>query len=254
MQLRIRLGDATYQVRFIVVNRLACPVLLGTHFLDQYVSAIKCRQRFLYLTRSIVPILGVGKAGTPHQEQRAPDHNEAPEPEINRRDTKTPPTSARIRLCRPLRLLPFTQVKAQVVTQSGGLVHTERWHSVYQEYQVRAINGVHEVIPKEPFELLQGGAPIPQGYGIAYAASSPLVLKPLAEKATKEMAQVLNIAPIEVGAATAPLTQDDLEQTAPDTEVLLRGPKAEHEDGPVTTQRAPAPPEGACPGRAHPAP
>ena len=84
---------------------------------------------------------------------------------------------------------------------------------------------------------------------IAYAAPSPLALIPLAGKAAKEMAQVLNIAPIEVGAATAPLTQDDLEQAAPDTEVQPRGPKAEHEVGPVTTQTAPAPPEGAGPVR-----
>ena len=62
----------------------------------------------------------------------------------------------------------------------------------------------------------------------------------LAGKIAKEMAQVLNIAPIEVGAAMAPLTQDDLEQAAPDTEFQPRGPKAEHEVGPVTTQRAPA--------------
>ena len=41
VQLRIRLGDATYPVRFIVVNRLNCTVLLGTHFLDQYVDEIK---------------------------------------------------------------------------------------------------------------------------------------------------------------------------------------------------------------------
>ena len=132
VKLRIRLGDATYPVRFIVVNRIACSVLLGTHFLDQHVDAIKCRQRVLYLTRSIVQILGVGTARTPHQEQRAPD-NTAPVPEVNRRDPKKPPTSARIRLCRPLRLPPFTQVKAHVVTQSGGLVHTEPQHSMYQE-------------------------------------------------------------------------------------------------------------------------
>ena len=68
VRLRIRLGDPVHPVRFIVVNRLACPVLLGTHFLDQYADAIKCRQRVLYLTRSIVPILGIGKAGIPHQE------------------------------------------------------------------------------------------------------------------------------------------------------------------------------------------
>ena len=63
------------------------------------------------------------------------------------------------------------------------------------------------------------------------------------------MAQILNIAHIEVRAATAPLTQDELEQAAPDIEVQPRGPKAEYEVGAVTTQRAPAPPEGAGPVR-----
>ena len=43
VRLRIRLGDAVYPVRFIVVNRLACLALLGTHFLDQHVDAIKCK-------------------------------------------------------------------------------------------------------------------------------------------------------------------------------------------------------------------
>ena len=111
---------------------------------------------------------------------------------------------------------------------------------------------IHEVIPEEPLELLLSNfskveRKFPKGMVIAYAAPSPLALIPLAGKAAKEMAQVLNIAPIEVGAATAPLTQDDLEQAAPDTEVQPRGPKAEHEVGPVTTQRAPAPPDGAGP-------
>ena len=153
VRLRIRLGDAVYSVRFIMISRLLCPVLLCTHFLNQHVDAIKCKQRVLYLKRSIVPILSVGKAATPQQEQPALD-NTASEPEINHRQPKKPPASSRIRLCRPLRSPPFTQVKEQVITQSEGLVHTEPRHSMYQEYQVRAINGVHKVIREEPFELL----------------------------------------------------------------------------------------------------
>ena len=64
---------------------------------------------------------------------------------------------------------------------------------------------------------------------IAYAAPSPLALIHLAGKAAKEMAQVLNVAPIEIGAATAPITQDYLEQAAPDPEVQPRSVKAEYE-------------------------
>ena len=69
--LRIQLSDSLYPVRFKVVNRLACQVLLGTHFLDQHVDAIKCKQRVLYLSRSIVPVPAVGKVATPHQERAA---------------------------------------------------------------------------------------------------------------------------------------------------------------------------------------
>ena len=107
VRLRIRLGNAVYLVRFIAVNRLACTVLLGTHFLDQHVDAIKCKQRVLYLKRSIVPILGVGKAATPQREQQTPD-SAAPEPEINHREPKKPPASARIRLFFELLLSNFS--------------------------------------------------------------------------------------------------------------------------------------------------
>ena len=87
--MRIRLDDAVYPVRFIVVSRLACQVLLGTHFLDHRVDAIKCRQRVLYLTGSIVPIMGVVSAATPRQKQQAPN-NTAPEPKFNQSEPKNP--------------------------------------------------------------------------------------------------------------------------------------------------------------------
>ena len=140
----------------------------------------------------------------------------------------------------------------QVVTQSTELVHTEPRHSLYQEYQVRAVNGVYEVIPEEPFEFLVSNFSkverrLLKIMVIAYAAPSPLAPIPFPAKASKEMAQVLNIAPIEVGATTAPITQDDLEQAAPDTEVQPRSPKAEQEFSPVTTQPAPAPSDGIGP-------
>ena len=75
---------------------------------------------------------------------------------------------------------------------------------------MREINGVHEVIREEPFELLLSNfskeeRKLPKGMVIAYAAPSPLALITLAGKAAKEMAPVLNIAPIEAG---APLPKD----------------------------------------------
>ena len=124
---------------------------------------------------------------------------------------------------------------------------------MYQQYQVRVINGVHEVIPEEPFDLLLSNFSrverhLPKGMVVAYAAPSPLALIPLLGPAAREMARVLNIAPLEDGAAkSAPLTQEDLEQAAPDSDVKTRSQSAERDVGPVTSERAPAPPPSAGP-------
>ena len=228
------------------MNRLACPVLLGTQFLDYHVEAIRCKERTLYLTRSIIPILGVGDATAPLQEPPASRRTPAANSESKPIGTVKPPKDASIRLCKSLRLPPFTQVKAQVITQSGGLVHTEPRPSVYQQYQVRGINGVHEVVREEPFDLLLSTFSrverhLSKGMVVAYAAPSPLALIPLLGPAGREMSQVLNIAPLEDGAAkAAPLTQDDTEQAAPDFDVKTRVQGVERDVGPVTSQHAPA--------------
>ena len=88
----------------------------------------------------------------------------------------------------------------------------------------------------------------PKGTVVAYAAPSPVAIIPLLGPAAREMVQALNIAPLEDGAKkAAPLTQDDLEQAAPDFEVKARSQNVEHAVRPVTSQRAPAPPTGAGP-------
>ena len=181
VRLRIQLGDSTYPVRFIVVKRLACTVLLSTQFLDHHVDATKCKEHVLYLTRSIIPILGVGNTTAPLQEPPTLRRTPAANSESKPADTAKPPKAARIRLCKSLRLPPCTLVKAQVLTQSGGLVQIEPRPSVYQHYQVRVINGVHEVIPEEPLDLLLSNfsrveRQLPKGMVVAYAAPSPMAL------------------------------------------------------------------------------
>ena len=122
VRFRIRLGDATYPVCFIVVNRLACRILLGTQFLDHHVNAIKCKERVPYLTCYIIPILGIGDTTAPPQEPPALSRTPAAKPESKPTDTAKPPKAVRVRLCKSLCLPPFTQVKAQVITQSGGYI------------------------------------------------------------------------------------------------------------------------------------
>ena len=40
--LRIRFGNTTYRVPFIVADKLAVNVLIGTRFMNRYVGAIEC--------------------------------------------------------------------------------------------------------------------------------------------------------------------------------------------------------------------
>ena len=124
---------------------------------------------------------------------------------------------------------------------------------MYQQYQMRVINGVQEVIPEEPFDLLLSSFSrverhLPKGMVFAYAAPSPLALIPLLGPAAIEIAQFLNIAPLEDGAAkAAPLTESDLEHAAPDFKVKARNRDVEDAVSPVTSQREPAAPPGAGP-------
>ena len=138
--MRIQLEDATNPVCFIVVDRLACPIRLGTQFLDHHVDAIKCKECVLYLTRSIIRILGIGDKTAPPQEPPPLSRTHAAKPETKPTDSAKRPKAARIRLCTSLCLPPFTQVKAQVITQRGGPVHTRTRYSPnnWRGYEARS--------------------------------------------------------------------------------------------------------------------
>ena len=43
--LRIRFGNVTYRVPFIVADKLAVEVIVGTRFMNRYVNAIECRNQ-----------------------------------------------------------------------------------------------------------------------------------------------------------------------------------------------------------------
>ena len=43
--LRIRFGNTTYRVPFIVADKLAVEVIVGTRFMNRYVNAIECRNQ-----------------------------------------------------------------------------------------------------------------------------------------------------------------------------------------------------------------
>ena len=56
--LRIRFGNTMYRVPFIVADKLAVNVIIGTRFMNQYVDAIECRTQTIRPFRvATIPIL-----------------------------------------------------------------------------------------------------------------------------------------------------------------------------------------------------
>ena len=56
--LRIRFGNTTYRVPFIVPDKFAVEVIVGTRFMNRYVGAIECRNQTIRLSQGgTIPIL-----------------------------------------------------------------------------------------------------------------------------------------------------------------------------------------------------
>ena len=58
--LRVRLGNNVFQVPFVVVEHLICPVIPGSHFLNRHVKAIWCQAGKLQIRRQKLPLVGHG--------------------------------------------------------------------------------------------------------------------------------------------------------------------------------------------------
>ena len=180
--LRVRFGNALYRVTFLVVDKLAIPVLLGTQFTNRHVDAIRCIRGRIDFTRDSLPIIGRGDRSQPWREDgvRIAERTKlASGEEVTVGDESH--TLTRIRLCRPCLIPPFTQKKAQVITLLQGLIVTEPKQSVSEKYGVRVMNSVHEVTSDEPFTILLSNFTskerlLPKGMVVAYASRSPILV------------------------------------------------------------------------------
>ena len=66
--LRIRFGNTTYRVPFLVADKLAVEVIVGTRFMNRYVDAIECRKQTIRLNRGgTIPILSRHGARRTHE-------------------------------------------------------------------------------------------------------------------------------------------------------------------------------------------
>ena len=57
--LRVRFGSAMYRVSFLVAERLAVSVIIGTAFMNRHIRGIMCMDGEIKLTRATIPILSV---------------------------------------------------------------------------------------------------------------------------------------------------------------------------------------------------
>ena len=66
--LRIRLGNTTYRVPFIVADKLAVKLIVRKRFMNRYVDAIECRNQTIRLNwGGTIPILSRHDARRPHE-------------------------------------------------------------------------------------------------------------------------------------------------------------------------------------------
>ena len=153
--LRVRFANAVYRIPFVVVEKLTCPVLVGTQFLNEHVRAIRCIEQRIEFTQDTIPILGSGSRHTPWRDLRqrlaARVHLTSDD---NQADDNTVTTVSRIRLTRAITLAPMSQTKAQVTTQLEGLIITEPKGDLATKRKVRVMNSVHDTRADQPFTII----------------------------------------------------------------------------------------------------
>lgn len=197
--LRVRFGDALYQVSFLVVEHLSCPFLVRTQFTNRHVEAIWCIKGKMQFTHDTLPIIGSGTQEKPWRDEKAKIVERATLE--NGETVATGDESAqltKIRLTKAINIPPHTQLKVQVSTLLQGLIVTEPKHDVTERYNVRVMNSVHEVDASMPFHILVtnfSAVPrfLPKGMVIAYASRSPLAFISLQGGAAQELCSIHNI-------------------------------------------------------------
>ena len=199
IMLRIRLGNSTYRVPFIVADKLAINVIIETRFMNHYVDAIECRTQTIRLFRgATIPILS-------RRNQRNTNtkyESEQPRKETtkrNQRDNDAPFSRPHtVRLAKHFTIPPLSQMSVPVATTAAGLVYLEPKQLVQTRHHGRTTNGVIEVRPGVRFDLLLANflkttqLP-PKGMKIAYAKRNPLGIFTIPKNVSTKLEAFLNL-------------------------------------------------------------
>ena len=197
--LRIRFGNTTYRVPFVVAEKLAVNVIIGTRFMNRYVDAIECRTQTIRLLRgATIPILSrTNPRNTNTKFENEQFRNETTK--RNQRDDDTPFNRPHtVRLAKHVTIPPLSQMSIPVVTTAAGLVYLEPTQPVQTRHHVRTSNGVIEVRPGVRFDIVLANFSkktqlLPKGMTMAYAKRNPLAILTIPKNVSTKLEAVLNL-------------------------------------------------------------
>ena len=195
--LRVRFGSAMYRIAFLVAERLAVSVIIGTSFMNRHVRGIMCMDGEIRLTRATIPILSRHHERKPYVE--APSSAGEPPSEVSpHRKEENFSCSHTVKLSKPVTIPPRSQVAVPVRTEASGLVFLEPKHSVLARHNVRTANGVAEVKRNRPFTIVVSNfseqpRKLHKNMTIGYATRSPMGVYCLNDENSRAFEQVLNL-------------------------------------------------------------
>ena len=146
VNLTVRIGNRTENVRFNVVERLGTDVIIGCDYLDKHVEAIRPRKRAIEMDDgTTVPII---RGATSHKSILKAI------PEEDQKLAKSTRTSRCIHVVRATTIKPNTQAWVEVQTQTSGLILVELKKRLYETHTCLVGNGIAQVEPNKPFRIL----------------------------------------------------------------------------------------------------
>ena len=196
IQLRVRFKNTIFTATFIVADKLAVDVILGTCFMNKNVKAIECMTGKIVFQRNKtrVPILD-SRTGSPIEMQSS-EKKRTEGAQSTGTSSNNLQTSHVIRLSKRVTIPALSQLAVKVSTPAGSLVFIEPKNAIFHKHQVRTANGVADVMPNVSFDIVVANfsrkpKSLPKNTVIGYATRDPLGCHSLGKRVGEEFMKVL---------------------------------------------------------------
>ena len=197
--LPIRFGNTTYRVPFIVADKRAVNVIVGTRFMNRYVDAIEYRTQTISRFRgATIPILSRTKNRTTNTKYENERHRNETTERTQRNNDAPFNRPHTVRLAKHVTIPPLSQMSVPLVTTAARLVYLEPEQPVQTRRHVRTSNGFTEVRPGVRFDIVLANFSkttqlLPKGMTIEYAKRNPLAILTIPKNMSTKLEAVLNL-------------------------------------------------------------